>query len=387
MKLSEAQNFVETHTSQQIADEVGDLFSGENLSKALEIGGKFLPKDGQKGLSLAQVALTGKLKGLMSGDAGAIGATIGALSKFLPPELARIIGKAGPILSKGIAGLSGTGGNLSNLVSADGLLGIAAQFLPPWCGDAMAAAKNLAGGDIAGAVDGLLSKYLPPELKAAYAAIKNASGGLKGLMADLFDKPKSPQSGTGFWAARVSDAVVCAGGVGVIDSGFPTVIIGGQFAARATDTAACNGVPKTDVIMLGEPTIRFGGHFASRITDQTAHGGTITTGFPTVHLSKSLGQCESCLSAASAGGASAGSAGAGAGAGGAATISGAGITSPFGSDSILGDTASGVGDKLKDFAVDKVKDFAGNQSQKLFGAKDEPKPQPKIFDDENGGMW
>jgi uncharacterized Zn-binding protein involved in type VI secretion len=424
MDIFEAVKFAEAQTSQSIADEIGDLFTAENLGKGLDIIGKHLPEDMRKGLPLAQAALGGKLKGLFSGNEGAIGAALGAISKFLPPELAGIIGKAGPLLSKGLGGLL-SGKGLGNMLSADGLMGLASQFLPPWAGDAMSAAKSIASGDIAGAIDGLLSKYLPPELKAAYDAIKKASGGLKGLLADLFDKPKLMVAANGFWAARLGDKVQCPGGVGVIDSASENIMIGGQFAARVNDTAACNGIAKSDKILLGEPTIRFGGHFASRITDQTAHLGKIVEGFSTVHLSKSLGQCEGCLTAAGAGGAGAGSGGAGAGAGGAATISGLGITNPFGGEGGLlgglGDLAkdamnSPLGDMAKNKLADFAKEKAGSLMGDLIGAdkskvydgsnfqnpssqqpmekkktdKDVPSLQPKFLDDDdnnNGGIW
>ncbi|HMS38634.1 MAG TPA: PAAR domain-containing protein [Pyrinomonadaceae bacterium] len=280
----------------------------------------------------------------------------------IPPEAGKILASSAlPLLTKGMASLLSKGNfkGLGDMVSLDGLIGMAAQFLPPWAGDGLAVGKALASGNLAGAADALLSKYLPPEVKAVYDAIKNLPGGWKEFLKWLTDKPKEPQGANGLWAARISDLVVCPGGAGMIDSGLPTVIIGGMPAARVTDTAICNGVPKADKIMLGESTIIFGGHFASRITDKTAHGGTITTGFPTVHLSKSPGQCESCLTVASSGGASAGQAGAGAGAGGAATISGAGITNPFVADKgLLGDLASGVGDKLKDMAINKITELA-----------------------------
>lgn len=347
--------------------------------------------------------------------------------KHISPEMAKGLAmSSAPILTSGLKNLvaDGNAPDLSEMILLDGMLGMAAQFLPPWAGDALAVGNSLASGDVAGVVDAMLSKYLPPELKAVYDAIKNLPGGWKGFLKWLMENPKEPQGLDGFWAARITDAVVCPGGAGAIVTGMPSVIIGGFPAARVDDVAICNGIP-SDKITHGESTVHIGGKWASRITDQTAHGGKITTGFRTVHISRSLGQCGGCLSSAASGGADAGSAGAGAGAGGAATISGSGMISPLteGAFGGLGDIfkdamASPLGDmmknKLADFAsrkafdavgealgVDKDKIYDGSNFQSR-GAdkavkkdkpqkpktdlpknpKDIPKPQPNIFDDD-----
>jgi uncharacterized Zn-binding protein involved in type VI secretion len=289
-------------------------------------------------------------------------------------------------LTKGLESLL-SGKDLGDMFSLDGALGLAGQLLPKEYGDALAVAQELYNNfpeslsDLAGSLDSLVGKFLPPELQAAWKALQDA-GGLKGLL-ELFDKPKQKPSPDGFWAARITDVVACPGGVGIIETGLPSVLIGGFPAARATDKASCNGISLADEIKEGESTIQFGGHFASRrLADLTAHGGTIQTGFRTVHLSKNLGQCEGCLNSSASGGASAGTSGAGAGAGGVATISGSGITVPFASgggfenifpsdSSGLGDLASGLGDiaknKLADFASQKASELA----QKAFGTKDD----------------
>lgn len=339
--------------------------------------------------------------------------------KHISPDLAKGLAmSSAPILTSGLKKLLAEGKfpDLSKMLSLDGMLGIAAQFLPPWAGDALAVGKALASGDIAGALDAVLSKYLPPELKAVYDAIKNLPGGPEEFLKWLRENPREPQGLDGFWAARISDLVKCPGGTGAIVTGMQSVEIGGFQAARVDDEVVCNGIP-SDKITHGEPTVLIGGKLASRITDQTAHGGKITTGFRTVHISRSLGQCGGCLSSAASGGADAGSAGAGAGAGGAATISGSGITSPL-SDGVFG----GLGDIFKDAAINKLAEFASQKASeaigKLMGAdkdkiydgsgfqnsgshnaveknkpqkaktdlpknpKDIPKSQPNIFDDD-----
>ena len=60
----------------------------------------------------------------------------------------------------------------------------------------------------------------------------------------------------------------------------PTVIIGGQPAARVGDMATCVGPP--DSIAMGSATVLIGGQPAARIGDTTVHGGSITVGCPTV---------------------------------------------------------------------------------------------------------
>lgn len=90
-------------------------------------------------------------------------------------------------------------------------------------------------------------------------------------------------------AARVGDMHVCPivdpgpkphGGGPVQPPGCPTVMIGGQPAARVGDLATCAGLP--DAIVLGSPTVLIGNRMAARLGDPTAHGGLITMGFPTV---------------------------------------------------------------------------------------------------------
>jgi uncharacterized Zn-binding protein involved in type VI secretion len=275
-------------------------------------------------------------------------------------------------LTKGLESLL-SGKDLGDMFSLDGALGLAGQLLPKEYGDALAVAQELYNNfpesmsDLAGSLDSLVGRFLPPELQAAWKALKDA-GGLKGLLA-LFDERPNLQSGTGFWAARITDAVVCPGGAGVIITGLPTVLIGGQPSARVSDKAACSS-GSVDSITHGEQTIQIGGQWASRITDQTAHGGTITKGFPTVHLSNKDGQCAGCLNDAASGGATAGSAGAGAGAGGAATISGSGITDAMGGG-FMNDLLSGLGEMAKDKIVDFASQKASELVQKALGVKDD----------------
>ncbi len=333
--------------------------------------------------------------------------------KHISPELAKGLAmSSAPILTKGLESLVADGDSfdLSEMVSLDGMLGMAAQFLPPWAGDALAVGKALASGDIGAAADALLSKYLPPELKAVYDAIKNLPGGWQEFLTWLFENPKQPQGADGLWAARLSDIAVCAGGVGpIIAPCLPTVLIGGMPAARRGDIALCNGLP-IDSIVIGEPTVWMGGNaiFAARREDDTAHGGTISTGFPTVHIGKKRTQADMCA---------AGKCLSDAADSGAATISGSGITSPL-TDGAFG----GLGDIFKDVAKSKLAEFASNKAFEamgdLIGAdkdkiydgsnfqnydsptpiekdskksplisksdnKDAPKPQPFIFGDED----
>jgi len=92
-------------------------------------------------------------------------------------------------------------------------------------------------------------------------------------------------------AARVGDMHVCpmvtpgvppiphVGGP-ILPPGCPTVLIGGQPAARATDMCTCVGPP--DIIAMGSPTVLIGYLMAARMGDPTAHGGSIVLGLPTV---------------------------------------------------------------------------------------------------------
>jgi uncharacterized Zn-binding protein involved in type VI secretion len=61
----------------------------------------------------------------------------------------------------------------------------------------------------------------------------------------------------------------------------PTVIVGGQPAARVGDMAVCVA-PVMDVIAIGSATVIIGGQPAARIGDTTMHGGSIVVGCPTV---------------------------------------------------------------------------------------------------------
>ena len=89
-------------------------------------------------------------------------------------------------------------------------------------------------------------------------------------------------------AARVGDMHVCplvngvvphVGGP-ILPPGCPTVLIGGQPAARVGDMLTCVGPP--DSIIVGSATVLIGGQPAARMGDSTAHGGSIAIGYPTV---------------------------------------------------------------------------------------------------------
>lgn len=66
----------------------------------------------------------------------------------------------------------------------------------------------------------------------------------------------------------------------ILPPGCPTVLIGGQPAARLGDMAVCVGPP--DLIATGSATVMIGGQPAARMGDTTAHGGVIVLGCPTV---------------------------------------------------------------------------------------------------------
>jgi uncharacterized Zn-binding protein involved in type VI secretion len=68
----------------------------------------------------------------------------------------------------------------------------------------------------------------------------------------------------------------------ILPPGCPTVLIGGQPAARVGDLVACVGPP--DVIALGSFTVLIGGQPAARMGDLTVHGGVILAGLPTVMI-------------------------------------------------------------------------------------------------------
>lgn len=91
-------------------------------------------------------------------------------------------------------------------------------------------------------------------------------------------------------AARVGDMHTCplvngtvphVGGP-VMPPGCPTVLIGGQPAARVGDMLTCTGPP--DTIAAGSATVTIGGMAAARMGDSTAHGGVIVAGCPTVNI-------------------------------------------------------------------------------------------------------
>jgi uncharacterized Zn-binding protein involved in type VI secretion len=68
----------------------------------------------------------------------------------------------------------------------------------------------------------------------------------------------------------------------ILPPGCPTVLIGGQPAARLGDMATCVGPAST--IVLGSFTVLIGGKPTARLGDLTAHGGMIIQGLPTVEI-------------------------------------------------------------------------------------------------------
>jgi uncharacterized Zn-binding protein involved in type VI secretion len=62
----------------------------------------------------------------------------------------------------------------------------------------------------------------------------------------------------------------------------PTVLIGGQPAAKVGDMLTCVGPP--DAIVKGSATVMIGGVPAARVGDTTAHGGALLLGDLTVMI-------------------------------------------------------------------------------------------------------
>jgi uncharacterized Zn-binding protein involved in type VI secretion len=89
-------------------------------------------------------------------------------------------------------------------------------------------------------------------------------------------------------AARMFDMHVCPMVTGVVPHVggpiiapcMPTVLIGGQPAARLSDMLVCVGPP--DMIAMGSMTVLIGMLPAARLGDPTVHGGVIVIGDPTV---------------------------------------------------------------------------------------------------------
>lgn len=91
-------------------------------------------------------------------------------------------------------------------------------------------------------------------------------------------------------AARMTDMHVCpqvnpgpVPHVGMmISQGSPNVMVNGLSAARVGDMALCVGPP--DSIVMGSSSVMINGMPAARLGDSTAHGGSITSGSPTVMI-------------------------------------------------------------------------------------------------------
>jgi len=97
-------------------------------------------------------------------------------------------------------------------------------------------------------------------------------------------------------AARVTDIHVCPKvepgpqphfGGDVAPTGEPTVLIGGQAAARKTDAVECQAGPPDNRIDAGSDTVLIGGLPAARYGDKTSHKGVIFSGCPTVRIGNS----------------------------------------------------------------------------------------------------
>lgn len=84
----------------------------------------------------------------------------------------------------------------------------------------------------------------------------------------------------------------------IVAPGCPTVLIGLLPAARVSDQAVCVG--PTDQIVMGAFTTLIGGLPAARMGDATAHGGIIDKGWPTVLIGMDPASPAALLGAASA---------------------------------------------------------------------------------------
>jgi uncharacterized Zn-binding protein involved in type VI secretion len=84
-------------------------------------------------------------------------------------------------------------------------------------------------------------------------------------------------------AARLGDHHLCPQHVGdvALPACAPTILVGGQPAARVGDQMECKGGPK-DAIKMGEPTVLLEGKVAARFGDATQHGGLVNEGCATV---------------------------------------------------------------------------------------------------------
>lgn len=88
-------------------------------------------------------------------------------------------------------------------------------------------------------------------------------------------------------AARKGDHHLCLQHLGkdILPVCAPTILVGGEPAARVTDLLECQGGPP-DIIQIGEPTVLLEGQMAARFGDGTNHGGLIDEGCPTVVIGK-----------------------------------------------------------------------------------------------------
>jgi hypothetical protein len=75
-------------------------------------------------------------------------------------------------------------------------------------------------------------------------------------------------------------------------------MIGYMPAARVSDTLVCVGPP--DSIAAGSPTVIIGGQQAARVGDPTNHGGVVVAGCPTVNIGASA-QSDALTAAATTG--------------------------------------------------------------------------------------
>jgi len=92
-------------------------------------------------------------------------------------------------------------------------------------------------------------------------------------------------------AARITDMHVCPMQTpgtppiphvgGPITKGVSSVLIGKLPAATLSSSCFCAGSPP-DTIIKGSKSVLIGKKPAARMGDSTIHGGTITSGFPTV---------------------------------------------------------------------------------------------------------
>lgn len=138
-------------------------------------------------------------------------------------------------------------------------------------------AKDIAAVGIGLAVGGLVGLVIALAGVAATHMLGNYIDALAGMA-----MPPMPSVSVAPFQSRMGDPIACVlHGAGVITTGFPTVLVGGQPAARMTDLCPCLTIIP-NAIAKGSMTVLIGGLPAARLGDLTTHGPAVAFGLPTV---------------------------------------------------------------------------------------------------------